>query len=117
METQSFVSFFTFWFGLVWCELGTVLRFFVCLFRVFEFLSSGITELVGYTPGDAGDHHMQKICLEIRLTQRKAELRDGEERRGEKRRLGSNDIIQTPEASHTHILFSKMNQLILFIFT
>lgn len=36
-------------------------------------------------PGDAGDHQMQ-TCLGLRPTQKKAELRDGEEGRGGKER-------------------------------
>lgn len=54
---------------------------FCCVFGTLGFLIPGVTKLVGDMPRDAGDHQMQ-TCLELRPTQKKAELRDREVSRG-----------------------------------
>lgn len=73
--------FLRFSFGLV--SVGCACLF--ACFRALGLLSSGTTKPVGYMPGDAGDHQMQKACLGTRPTQRKGELRDAERDRGGER--------------------------------
>lgn len=70
-------------FVLAWRQLGLVGLF---CFGTFGFLTSGITKLVSYLPGDAGNHRMQKTFLGIKRHRWRREVeRQAEEWKREKK--------------------------------